>query len=68
MIEDRAPAGHGAGKIEGKDGSGGQPEGTFVIRALSGLVVINELKQPPTVIRFFTFYRIIFKKEYPNPI
>jgi len=35
MIECRASAGHGAGKIVGKDGSGDQPEGIFVIRNLS---------------------------------
>jgi len=35
MIERRASAGHGAGKIVGKDDSGDQPEGIFVIRSRS---------------------------------
>ena len=35
MIECRASAGHGAGKIAGKEGSGGEPEKIFVIRNLS---------------------------------
>jgi len=61
MIESGASAGHGAGRIVGKDGSGGQIEGIFAIRRLSGRVVINGLKQPPNVIRFFTFHRINLK-------
>ena len=35
MIESGASAGHGADKIVGKDGSGGQPEGIFVIRGIT---------------------------------
>jgi len=35
MIERRASAGHGVGKMVGKDGSGNQPEWIFVIGNLS---------------------------------
>jgi len=67
MIERRASADHGVGKMGGKDGSDNQPEWIFVIGNLSRK---GGHQWPETALgRVWSFYSLhrYFKKRMPKP-